>query len=56
VDVNVILAFGSRRMSFGLGFFALVSRNKSYICISLNLFSADLLFKLKISHSLADVI
>jgi hypothetical protein len=54
--VNVILTFGSRMMSFGLEFSALIPRNKSYLCISLSLFGADLLFKLKISHKLKRIL
>jgi hypothetical protein len=54
--VNVILAFGSRMISFGWGSLPLMSRNKSYLCIGLSLFGADLLFKLKISHKLTDFV
>jgi hypothetical protein len=56
VDVNVILALGSRIISFGLGFLPLVLRNKNYICIDLSLFDVNLLFKLKISHKLTDFV
>jgi hypothetical protein len=54
--VNVILAFGLRRMSFGLGSLSSVPRNKSYLCIVLSMFGANLLFRLKISHRLADFV
>jgi hypothetical protein len=42
VDEIYILAFRSRRKSFGMGFSTLMSRNKSYLCIGMSLYGPDL--------------
>jgi hypothetical protein len=55
VDVNNILAFGLRMISFWHGG-SLFSRpmNKNYLCIGLSLFGADLILKPNTRHGLAD--
>jgi hypothetical protein len=57
VDVNDILAFGSRRMSLRHGG-SLLSRprNKRYLYIGLSLFGTDLLLNLKTSNGLANFV
>jgi hypothetical protein len=39
-----------RKMSFGMDFLLPEPRKMSYLCIELNLFGADLMLQLKISH------
>jgi hypothetical protein len=55
VDVNNFLAFGLRKMSFDIRFFASGLRNISYLYIELSLFKTYKLLQLKISHSLTDI-
>jgi hypothetical protein len=55
VDVIVILAFESRKKSFGMKVFSFSGlRNNSYPCIWLSLFGTDLVLNMKFSHELAD--
>ena len=52
---DVVLAFGSRRKSFGMRVFPLSgSRNNSYPCIWLSLSDTNLVLNMKFSHGLAN--
>jgi hypothetical protein len=55
VDVNDILAFGSRMMTFWHGGSLLSrSKNKSYLCIGLSLLRVYVILKLKTNRGLTN--
>jgi hypothetical protein len=54
VDVNDSLAFGLKRISFGMRILLSRPKNKRYLCIEWYLFGANLMLNLTYSHRLVD--